>query len=152
MLEENEQLPDWLIELRDQQIAEQTETQDSESMAPPQPEAFTPEQTPPAEDAFEDDRPSPPTYAEEEGVVEDLSEPQPPPEPQDALDSLREQMIIAEEELGDEEQVSGPLAFVHSIMQLKPSQRLALAVMLFFEVAIGGCVLLMMTERVVIPF
>lgn len=150
MLEENEQLPDWLIELRDQQIAEQTEEPYVETIAPSPPEDVAPAQPSVEEDA-EDDFPGPSIYAEE-AVVEESPEPQTPGEPQDALDSLREQMIMAEGEFEAEEQASGPLTFAQPIMKLKPSQRLALAVMLFLEVAIGGCVLLMITERVVIPF
>ncbi|HDQ72948.1 MAG TPA: hypothetical protein ENN19_12770 [Chloroflexi bacterium] len=148
MLEENEQLPDWLVELRDQQITQQTEEQDSELTTPPQPDVFAPEQ-PPAEDDF----PGLSIYAEE-AAVEDRLEPevQEPPQPKDALDSLREQMIQAEDEFEAEENFSGPAAFLQPIVKMKPTQRLALAVMFFLEVAIGGCVLLLVTERVAFPF
>jgi len=66
----------------------------------------------------------------------------------DMVEDLREQVIQAEEELGDEEK--GPLARL--FQNLKPGQRLVLAVLLFLNVAMCGCMALVMAGRVVLPF
>ena len=66
----------------------------------------------------------------------------------DMVEDLREQVIQAEEELGDEEK--GPLAQL--FQNLQPGQRLVLAVLLFLNVAMCGCMALVMAGRVVLPF
>ncbi len=64
------------------------------------------------------------------------------------VEDLREQMIQAEEELDVEEQA--PLARL--FLNLKPWQRLLLAVLLFLNVALCGCMALVMAGRVMLPF
>jgi len=164
MIEENEQLPDWLVELRDQQIQQQ-------SQEPPPPVAPEPQgemdqaslmgdlrsQMSWAEEQMaQDEVPADPHEVQaappesvrapiEEPIVEPESE-----EPADMLDSLREQMIQAagvEEELELMEGQS-PL---QSLLSLKPPQRLLLAVLVFLNVAVCGCLILIMAGRVEIP-
>jgi hypothetical protein len=64
------------------------------------------------------------------------------------VEELREQMIQAEEELAGEESAR-PAQF---LLNLEPWQRLMLAVLLFLNVALCGCMALVMTGRVVLPF
>jgi hypothetical protein len=66
----------------------------------------------------------------------------------DMVEDLREQIIQAEEELGVEKKA--PLAQL--FLNLEPWQRLLLAVLLFLDVALCGCMALVMTGRVVLPF
>nr|HID14974.1 hypothetical protein [Anaerolineae bacterium] len=65
----------------------------------------------------------------------------------DVMEGLREQMIRAEEEFEFEEE-AGPRLFLN----LAPWQRLVLAVLLFLDVALCGCMALVMTGRVALPF
>jgi hypothetical protein len=64
------------------------------------------------------------------------------------VEDLREQIIQAEEEPGVEEE--GALA--RSFLNMKPWQRLVLAVLLFLNVALCGCMALVMAGRVALPF
>ncbi len=117
------ELPDWLIQLRDQQFSEQPE-------APPQPqEAAALEGQPPPQEP-------------------EVEEPQ---EPADVLEDLREQIIQADEEL-EAHPKQTPLEAVKTTIQNFPSwQRLVLSVLLFLDVAVCGCMLLTMLGKVVFP-
>lgn len=64
------------------------------------------------------------------------------------VEELREQ-VIQEDELDFEEEETH---FAQSILNLKPAQRLLLAVLLFFNVAVCGCLLLVMLGRIMPPF
>lgn len=64
------------------------------------------------------------------------------------VEDLREQIIQAEEEPGVEEE--GALARL--FLNMKPWQRLVLAVLLFLNVALCGCMALVMAGRVALPF
>jgi len=64
------------------------------------------------------------------------------------VEELREQMIRAEEELEGEEKAH-PAQF---LLGLASWQRLILAILLFLNVALCGCMALVMTGRVVLPF
>jgi hypothetical protein len=76
--------------------------------------------------------------------MDDLGEQQ-----QDMVEGLREQIIQAqEEEPGVEEK--GPLARL--FLNMEPWQRLVLAVLLFLNVALCGCMALVMVGRVMLPF
>jgi hypothetical protein len=119
---ENGQLPAWLAELRDEQLGEQLQEQ------PPIAEAL-PEQIGQADVA--------------EGPQEQVG-------PTDTLDDLREQMIQAEEEFEAEERQKTSLA--RSFQNLAPAQRLVLAILLFLNVAVCGCMGLVMAGRIVLPF
>jgi hypothetical protein len=96
--------------------------------SPPSPMAATP--------------PEPPVQA---GPAE---EPQEPPSQTDMLDDLREQIILTEEEVEPTEMP--PL--VQFFLDMHPWQRLVLAVLLFLDVGMCGCMGLVMTGRVVFPF
>jgi hypothetical protein len=162
---ENGQLPDWLIELRDQQIMEQ------EQGLVPEVESLQ-EQV--ARGAFVEE-PEPavkPVFAEEPAVEfeEPLYQPEPEPEPEpepaeptDVLEDLREQMMLAEEEFEPRQRRSfsftstssfsqSAQGFSQTLMALQPAQRLLLAVLLFLNVAICGCMGLVMVGRVALPF
>ncbi|MBL7063901.1 MAG: hypothetical protein ISS49_06775 [Anaerolineae bacterium] len=64
------------------------------------------------------------------------------------VEELREQMIQEEKELEDEEQARS----ARSLLGLEPWQRLVLAILLFLNVALCGCMALVMTGRVALPF
>jgi hypothetical protein len=66
----------------------------------------------------------------------------------DNLEDLREQFIQAEEESELEEQARANQPFLN----LAPGQRLVLAVLLFFNMALCGCMALIMMGRVTPPF
>jgi hypothetical protein len=142
MVVENEDLPAWLVELRQQQFADQPEeqpaivedrreetVQSGIAKAPPMPMAQPEPRTV---------RPAPP------------AQPEPAP-PADVLDDLREQMLQAEGDLEYQEERT-PSAIVQSIMQLQPTQRLLLSILLFLNVAVCGCMALIMVGRVELPF
>jgi hypothetical protein len=74
-----------------------------------------------------------------------------PAAPADVLDDLREQMLQAEEDLEYEDDRTS-FAFTQSIMELKPAQRLLLSILLFLNVALCGCMALIMVGRVELPF
>ncbi|MGD2164679.1 MAG: hypothetical protein PVH50_04025 [Anaerolineae bacterium] len=65
------------------------------------------------------------------------------------VEDLRERMI-EEEDIEVEEPVQE--GFVHELRKLQPRQRLILAVLLFFDVALCGCMGLVMMGRVLPPF
>ena len=83
--------------------------------------------------------------AQEQGMAEDAQE---QVAQTDMVEDLRERMIQAEEERGGEEQ--SPI--VRVFMGLQPAQRLLLAVLLFLDVALCGCMALVMFGRVGLPF
>lgn len=94
------------------------------------------------------------------GWLADLREQQPEEQPRpaeelriplgqaSAVEDLREQMIQAQGELVYEEKP--PLARL--FRNLGPAQRLILAVLLFLDVALCGCMALVMAGRVGLPF
>jgi hypothetical protein len=142
MVVENEELPAWLVELRQQQFADQSEEQpaigetrigerDQGGMAEAQ-------RTPAA--------PPEPLTAQPAA----RAEPE-PAGPADVLGDLREQMLLAEEDL-EYEEARRPFAFAEPIIALKPPQRLLLSILLFLNVALCGCMALIMAGRVELPF
>jgi hypothetical protein len=143
---ENEQLPSWLIELRDQQIQEQTERE-----AQP----FVEEPAPPKQvdrPSLEADLRAQVAYAEQQmAQAAAESPPEEPEEPADMLGDLREQMILAAEEEEFEEEVRKRSSLTHGIMSLAPAQRLILAMLLFLNVVVCGCMGLVMLGRVSVP-
>ena len=174
---EEQELPEWLKSLRDQQLkqlqaadsqqsqAGQTnmEDQDLPSWLNGLGESLPREQPHAAEDQW--DQPSP-AEAEEQQAPEWYTsplQPQPgePPQaaepeeiqdqeavPADMMESLREQMIQSEGELE-----YGPKpSSVQFVRTLAPWKRLALAVLLFLDVALCGCMALVMAGRVMLPF
>jgi hypothetical protein len=66
----------------------------------------------------------------------------------DVMEDLREHMIQAEEAFEAEQ--GPPLA--QFFLNLEPWQRLILAVLLFLDVALCGCMALVMAGRVALPF
>ena len=68
--------------------------------------------------------------------------------PTDMMEDLREQMIQAEEALEREEKPT----LARFLLNLEPWQRLVLAVLLFLDVALCGCMALVMAGRVALPF
>jgi len=64
------------------------------------------------------------------------------------VEDLREQAILAEEEFEREEEARRARFFLN----LEPRQRLVLAILLFLNVALCGCMALVMTGRVMLPF
>jgi len=82
---------------------------------------------------------------------EPVAEPEPEPEePADMLDSLRSQMIMEAEEEEEFEQTQKQPS-LQLLLSLKPPQRLLLAALLFLNVAVCGCMILIMAGRVEIP-
>ena len=139
MLEEG-QIPDWLRSLRDEQL-------DEESPVSQPPQAQPPLQPQPQP------RPQPRPQPQ--------SQPQPQPGPRetaedlparlgqaDVMEDLREQMIQAE---GSYERAERSPLF-QFFLNLEPWKRLILAVLLFLDVALCGCMALVMAGRVVLPF
>ena len=61
---------------------------------------------------------------------------------------LREQVVQPEDEFEAEEKAQ----FAQILLALEPKQRLVLAVLLFLNVALCGCMALVMAGRVVPPF
>lgn len=132
-----EELPAWLAEMRDQQLG-----QLEEEPSPPGPAtddaASEVRELPGAMDWF-NEQPSPPPEAAPPDQTEQV----------DVLDGLREQISLAEEEFGQEEEGT-PLARAFS--SLKSWQRFVLAILLFLDVALCGCMALLMAGRVGLPF
>ncbi|OQY24525.1 MAG: hypothetical protein B6I35_01415 [Anaerolineaceae bacterium 4572_32.2] len=131
-----EELPDWLAEMRDQQLGDQLEQTEPEPGSKRETAAALIEDlggqtAPPAEE-----------YREPLEPLEQAGE-------GDVLEGLREQMVQAEEEFEDEDDGS-PLARIFS--GLEPRQRLLLAVLFFLDVALCGCMALVMAGRVMLPF
>ena len=62
------------------------------------------------------------------------------------VEDLREQVILEEESEVEEE------GLTRDLLNLKPWQRLVLAVLLFFDVALCGCMGLVMMGRILPPF
>lgn len=131
---ENEQLPAWLVELRDQQITEQSQPQ------PPVAEEPVEEAIDWRTQMAEAEAPMPFAEEQEEPVEE--------APPVDLLDDLREQMILEDDVFEDEQRASATL----SLTDLKPAKRLLLAVLLFMNVTVCGCMILIMAGRVELPF
>lgn len=82
------------------------------------------------------------------GQADELEDLQQQPDQTDVLRGLREQIIQAEEEFELEER-AGPAQFLRN---LEPWQRFVLATLLFLNVALCGCMGLVMAGRVVSPF
>jgi len=150
MIEENEQLPDWLIELRDEQLRQQSQEPPLEQVGraslvgdlrPSMPPAGAP--LAPAE------VPVTPAEAPVAPAEEPLAEPE-PAAPTDMLESLREQMILAA--AAEELEYARRRTLVQTVRDLQPTQRLLLAVLLFLNVAVCGCMMLTMAGRVELPF
>jgi hypothetical protein len=66
----------------------------------------------------------------------------------DMMEDLREQAIQAEEMFERE----GRSALIQFLPRMEPWQRLVLAVLLFLNVALCGCMALVMAGRVMLPF
>lgn len=66
------------------------------------------------------------------------------------LDDLREQVIQADDVYKEEKKAR--FAQFQFLLELKPQQRLVLAILLFLDVALCGCMALVMMGRVVPPF
>lgn len=77
-------------------------------------------------------------------AMEDLQEPL---GQVDMLEGLREQMILAEED-----EVGWRASPLQPVLEMRPAQRLVLAVLLFLNVALCGCMGLVMMGRVELPF
>jgi len=129
MLEEG-QIPDWLKSLRDEQMDEGTPVSQPRQ---PQPQ---PQPQPPLQ---------PQPQASPAGPVEDLPSHLDQP---DVMEDLREQMIQAEEAY---ERAERP-PLLQFFLNLEPWKRLILAVLLFLDVALCGCMSLVMAGRVMLPF
>ncbi len=130
-------LPDWLAEMRDQQLGQQLEDEPG-----------------PTEQAVEDIMGGLGEQADLGDVFQDQPDPAVAPPDQtsqgDVLEGLREQMVAqaAEVDLGHREK--SPLTQPFS--GLRPWQRFALVVLLFLDVALCGCMALVMAGRVGLPF
>jgi hypothetical protein len=145
MVVENEELPAWLVELRQQQFADQPEEQPSvvegRRERPVQGGMAEAPRTPMAQPEPRMARPTQP------------AQPAPPESaaPADVLGDLREQMLQAEDDLEYQEGPT-PSAIIQSITELRPTQRLLLSILLFLNVALCGCMVLIMAGRVELPF
>ena len=132
------ELPDWLAEMRDQQLGQQLEE----------------EEPGPTEQAVEDIMGRLGGQADPGDVFQDQPDPAVAPPDQtsqgDVLEDLREQMVAqaTEKDFGHREKP--PLTRVFSGLQ--PWQRFVLAVLLFLDVALCGCMALVMAGRVALPF
>lgn len=123
---EEAQLPDWLASLREQQLGKLAEAEG------------------PTPDWLSDLRgqrpePQPEAGSPDAAVAEPSSSPAVRP---DLLGDLRQQIALSAEEEARPQRRAGGLG-------LQPYQRFVLAFLLFFEVAVCGCLLLVLTERVV---
>ena len=117
---EEQQLPDWLAELKDQQPAQQ-----------PQEEEPLLEEGPKEEIVGR--------------LIESMQDPMPPP---NMVGDLREQMILPEDDFDYEERPSS----AGLLPGMKPWQGFVLALLLFVDVAVLGCLALLVTGRVMFPF
>jgi len=124
------QEPAWLTTLREQKQRQQ----------PPAPQG----QGLPGQGLQDQGLPSWESQLGQEDVVEGPAE---PAGPADVMEDLREHMIQAETLDLDER---SPL--VRVFLNLEPWQRLILAVFLFLDVALCGCMALVMAGRVGLPF
>ena len=138
---ENEELPAWLQELRQQQLGDQ-----------PQEERPFTEELPAEIDQVDLASALQTQITQAEEQMAQLPEPAPTEEaaPSDLLDDLREQML-AEEDLEPYEQKPS-FEFAQTILDLKPPQRLVLSILLFFNIALCGCMMLVVMGRVELPF
>jgi hypothetical protein len=113
----DENLPDWLRQLRDQQMGP---SESSSEPAPP----------PPVEEPVE-------------------PEPAAPPRQADALDALREIAVSAEPATVEEPPRTLDIPLVSPIInQLTPFQRFVLALMLFLNVSVLGCLFLLVLGKI----
>ncbi|MCP4536329.1 MAG: hypothetical protein GY832_04210 [Chloroflexi bacterium] len=144
---ENEQLPSWLVELRDQQIQEQAEPEPPPLVVEEPPVEVAP--TSVAEDLrlqmIREQEEQVRVDAEALLIEEEQGEPE---SAMDLLDGLREQMILEDDVFEEEQKTPSALSFAG----LQPTQRLLLAVLLFMNVAVCGCLILIMAGRVELPF
>jgi hypothetical protein len=155
---ENGELPEWLSELRDQQLGRQLQGE-SPFASEPQEQTDRPgwiEDLQEAEDqpSWLKDTQAPVTPAPAGDSAQEVEEPVSEPEQAtrtDMLDELREQMMLAEEEYEPESRMSLAQMFQH-VLSLKPSQRLLLAALLFLNVTVCGCMVLVVAGRVSLPF
>lgn len=123
---EEAQLPDWLASLREQQLGKLAEAG---------------EPTPDWLADLRGQRPEPQPEAESPDMA--VSEPSSGPAVRsDLLGDLRQQIALSAEEEARPRRRAGGFG-------LQPYQRFVLAFLLFFEVAVCGCLLLVLTERVV---
>ena len=134
MLEEG-QIPDWLRSLRDEQLEEE------ESPVSQPPQAQPPLQPQPQPRPQPQSQPQPGPRETAEDVPARLGQ-------ADVMEDLREQMIQAE---GAYERAERPPLF-QFFLNLEPWKRLILAVLLFLDVALCGCMALVMAGRVMLPF
>jgi len=129
---EEQQLPEWLADLSGQQL----------------------EESHPEEPHLEEPRPEEPHL--EEGPQEDTREAsfgrlmeslreQPPTQP-DMVGDLREQIVQSEDDFDKDPEPSGILP------GMKPWQGCVLAFLLLLNVAVLGCMALLVTGRVILPF
>ena len=155
---ENGELPEWLTELRDQQLGRQLQ-EESPFASEPQEQADLPSwiddpQEPADQPGWVEDTQAPVTQASardsSQGMEEQVVEPE-QARRTDMLDDLREQMMLAEEEYEPEPKTSFAQRF-QTVLDLEPSQRLLLAVLLFLNVTVCGCMALIMAGRVTLPF
>jgi hypothetical protein len=155
---ENGELPEWLTELRDQQLGRQLQG-DSPFASEPQEQTDRPGwiedlQEPADQPNWLEDTQAPVTQApardSAQGVEEQVLEPE-QARRTDMLDDLREQMMLAEEEYEPEPKTSLAQIF-QTVLDLRPLQRLLLAVLLFLNVTVCGCMALIMAGRVTLPF
>ena len=134
------QEPAWLTTLREQQQRRQPPAPQGQGL----PSQGLPSQGLPGQGLPGQDLPSWGSQIDQEDVVEGPAE---PAGPADVMEDLREHMIQAETLDLDER---SPLARV--FLNLEPWQRLILAVFLFLDVALCGCMALVMAGRVGLPF
>ena len=133
-----EELPDWLAKMRDQQLEEETGPHEQivgDAVGGLEGQVDVVQEQPAWTDVFQ----------EQPGQA-DIPEEQ--PDQGDILDDLREQMVLAEEEFEPDE--GSPLSRAFS--GLAPWQRLVLTVLLFLDVALCGCMALVMAGRVGLSF
>lgn len=133
-----EELPDWLAAMRDQQLEDDPGPHEQivgDAVGGPEGQVDVFPEQPAWTDVFQ----------EQPGQA-DIPEEQ--PGQGDILDDLREQMVLAEEEFEPDE--GSPLSRAFS--GLEPWQRLVLTVLLFLNVALCGCMALVMAGRVGLPF
>lgn len=128
----SDEIPDWLAEMRDQQFEDvpNQELAEEPTIEPPQPQI------------------------DDVGLPETLES----PEPQfDMVEDLREQIGEPEQDLdyGERPQIVQWLMeqeFTRFLMRLQPWQRFVLAFALFMDIAVCGCMLLLITQKVWPPF
>lgn len=88
-------------------------------------------------------QPPPPAAWQEPSGPEPLPQEAPAPSPTDELDALREIASVAPPPVEEPRRISVPI-----ISQLTPFQRFVLALMLFLNVSVLGCLCLMVTEKI----